>query len=151
MVVLAVGDCTRGKDSLPFLPRPNGEPGAGGPWMRRTFLELGALPTAVPCARLHVRQVLWEWDRTGQAETVELIASELVTNAVHASQGLAASRFAGRWAPGPPPVRLWVTSGRQCIVVQVWDGNHQMPVVQGTTPDAEGGRGLLLVESLSTG
>ena len=24
-------------------------------------LLLGALPSAVPCARLHARQVLWEW------------------------------------------------------------------------------------------
>jgi len=24
-------------------------------------LELGALPTAVPCARLHVRHLVWEW------------------------------------------------------------------------------------------
>lgn len=36
-------------------------------------------------------------------------------------------------------------------MVQVWDGNHQAPVVQGTAPDAESGRGLLLVESLSAG
>jgi hypothetical protein len=28
----------------------------------RSYLELGALPTAVPCARLHARHVLWEWD-----------------------------------------------------------------------------------------
>jgi hypothetical protein len=31
------------------------------PWAyRRSSLVLGALPTAVPCARLHARQVLWE-------------------------------------------------------------------------------------------
>jgi hypothetical protein len=29
-------------------------------WPLRSFLELGALPGAVPCARLHTRQVLWE-------------------------------------------------------------------------------------------
>lgn len=29
---------------------------------RRSSLLLGALPSAVPCARLHARQVLWEWD-----------------------------------------------------------------------------------------
>jgi hypothetical protein len=148
MGALVIGDCMQGKDPLPVLPHPYGEPDAGG---RRTFLALGALPTAVPCARLHVRQMLWEWGRTGPAETVELLTSELVTNAVRASQGLAGSRFAGRWAPGLPPVRLWVTSDRQCIVVQVWDGNHQAPVIRGTALDAESGPGLLLVESLSAG
>jgi hypothetical protein len=30
-------------------------------WPLRSFLELGALPGAVPYARLHARQVLWEW------------------------------------------------------------------------------------------
>jgi hypothetical protein len=32
-----------------------------GRWPLRSFLELGALPSAVPCARLHTRQLLWEW------------------------------------------------------------------------------------------
>jgi hypothetical protein len=30
-------------------------------WPLQSFLELGSLPSAVPCARLHVRQLLWEW------------------------------------------------------------------------------------------
>jgi hypothetical protein len=33
-------------------------------WPLRTFLELGALPGAVPCARLHARNVLGEWGLT---------------------------------------------------------------------------------------
>ncbi len=32
-----------------------------GEWLLQDFIELGALPGAVPCARLHVRQVLWEY------------------------------------------------------------------------------------------
>src|SRR6266851_4336851 len=35
--------------------------GTSGSWQLRTLLGLAALPSAVPCARLHVRQVLWEW------------------------------------------------------------------------------------------
>jgi hypothetical protein len=31
-------------------------------WPLQSFLELGSLPGAVPCARLHVRHLLWEWD-----------------------------------------------------------------------------------------
>jgi len=31
------------------------------PWPLRSSLELGALSSAVPCARLHVKHVLWEW------------------------------------------------------------------------------------------
>jgi len=73
-----------------------------------TYLELGALPTAVPCARLHVKHVLREWQMAQLADPVELIVAELVTNAMQASAGLTTSQFAGRWSPGLPPVRLWL-------------------------------------------
>lgn len=118
-------------------------------WELRTFLELGALPTAVPCARLHARQVLWEWHLDALSATAELIVSELVTNAVHASAGLTGSRRAGRWVAGTPPVRLWLLSNRERILIQVWDANDRHPAPQQPGPDAESGRGLLLVESLS--
>lgn len=121
----------------------------GAEWELRTFLELGALPTAVPCARLHARQVLWEWHLDALADTTELLISELVTNAVHASAGLTGSRRAGRWVPGTPPVRLWLSSDRERILVQVWDASDRHPAPQRPGPDAESGRGLLLVESLS--
>lgn len=29
-------------------------------WPLRSYLELGILPSAVPCARLHARNILWE-------------------------------------------------------------------------------------------
>jgi hypothetical protein len=118
-------------------------------WTLRTFLELGALPTAVPCARLHTKQVLWEWQLSELADTAELIVSELTTNAVQASVGLTGSRRSGRWVPGVPPVRLWLFSDGQRVLVQVWDGNDKLPAPQHAEPDAETGRGLLLVESLS--
>lgn len=118
-------------------------------WTLRTFLELGALPTAVPCARLHTKQVLWEWRLSALADTAELIVSELVTNAVHASAGLTGSRRSGRWVPGVPAVRLWLFSDRRRVLIQVWDGNDKLPASQNAEPDAETGRGLLLVESLS--
>jgi hypothetical protein len=46
-------------------------------------------------------------------------------------------------------VRLWLQSHQQRIAVQVWDANNQLPARHPATPDAESGRGLLLVESLS--
>src|SRR5262249_7031132 len=78
-----------------------------------TYLELGALPTAVPCARLHVKHVLREWQMPQLADPVELVVAELVTNAMQASAGLTSSQFAGRWSPGLPPVRLWLASDGQ--------------------------------------
>ena len=57
-------------------------------WPLRDFLELGALPGAVPCARAHTTQLLWEWGPglASLADSAELIVSELITNAVVASR-----------------------------------------------------------------
>lgn len=107
------------------------------------------MPSAVPCARLHAKHVLWEWRLEGVADSVELIVSELTTNAVAVSAGLTGSRYGGRWRAGTPPVRLWVSSDRQRVLVQIWDGDHSLPERQGTDLLAENGRGLLLVEGLS--
>jgi anti-sigma regulatory factor (Ser/Thr protein kinase) len=126
---------------------PAKAPGAN--WELHTSLELGALPTAVPCARLHARQVLWEWHLDELSETAELIVSELVTNAVQASVGLTGSRRSGRWVPGTPPVRLWLSSDKERVLIQVWDSSDRHPAPQQPGPDVESGRGLLLVESLS--
>ena len=120
------------------------------PWPHQSFLELGALPTAAPCARLHAMLVLWEWDLGGLVRTAALVVSELVSNAVQASAGLTGSRFAGQWAPGTPPVRLWLSADDQRLVIQVWDGSDRPPVPQPVVPEAASGRGLLLVGSLSS-
>jgi anti-sigma regulatory factor (Ser/Thr protein kinase) len=133
---------------VPLAAAPSSSPELAAGWPLQSFLELGALPGAVPCARLHARQVVWEWGMTELAEAVELALSELVTNAVRASTGLLGSRYAGRWAAGLPPVRLWLQSDRQRIVIQVWDGDHRMPVRRAVAVEAESGRGLLLLESV---
>ncbi|HUY45698.1 MAG TPA: ATP-binding protein [Streptosporangiaceae bacterium] len=126
------------------------EHGAARPsWPLRSYLELSPLPTAVPCARGHARLVMAEWGLAGLADTVELIVSELVTNGLRASAGLLGSRFGGRWSPGFPPIRMWLSSDRRTVLVQVWDGNDRMPARKEPSPDAEGGRGLLVVEALS--
>ena len=57
-------------------------------WPLRDFIELGALPGAVPCGRLHARQLLWEWGLTRLSESTELLVSELMTNAMHASRAM---------------------------------------------------------------
>jgi anti-sigma regulatory factor (Ser/Thr protein kinase) len=118
-------------------------------WPLQSYLEFGALPTAVACGRLHAKQVLWEWDMDALADAAEIIVSELMTNAVQASVGLTRSLYGGQWSEGLPPVRLWLFSDQRRVAVQVWDGNDNMPVPEHLPPDAEGGRGLLLVETLS--
>lgn len=116
---------------------------AGG-WPLRDAVQLGALPGAVPCARLHVRQVLWEWGLATLIEGAELLASELVTNAIAASRA---------WAPAAP-VGLWLLSDRTRVLILVWDASPRPPVPaaagwDAASADAESGRGLLLVEAIS--
>ncbi len=111
----------------------------------RSYLELGALPTAVPCARLHARHLLWEWGMTELAPTTELLVSELLTNAVQATAGHA----------DQAAVRLQLSGDHACVLIEVWDADPQPPVPKDLgedgTPDPleEGGRGLFLVATLS--
>ena len=116
-----------------------GQPG----YVRQSRLVLGALPSAVPCARLHTRLVLAEWGLQALAETAELLVSELVTNAVRASAGLPGRRL------GLPTVRLWLSADHEHALIEVWDADERMPVCEQPDPDAEHGRGLYLVEALS--
>jgi anti-sigma regulatory factor (Ser/Thr protein kinase) len=119
-------------------------------WPLQTFLKLGALPSAVPCARLHIRQILWEWNLEPLTYSTELIVSELVTNAIHASHSLTASRYNGRWTPGRPPVRMWLQSNGEQVLIQIWDASDCTPKPRAEELEAENGRGLLLVTHLTT-
>ena len=106
---------------------------------------LAALPTAPACARGHVRAVAREWDVPGELTgTAELLTSELVTNAVQASQRLTARAD----LPVSPVVRVWLLSDWVSIVINVWDGCEEMPVRHDAAPDEIGGRGLMIVSSL---
>jgi anti-sigma regulatory factor (Ser/Thr protein kinase) len=75
-----------------------------------------------------------------------LLTSELVTNAVQASQRLGARADLAII----PVVRLWMLSDLTSLVIHVWDGNDQMPVRRDAGLDEESGRGLMLVESLAS-
>lgn len=138
--------------SVRLLPFHQSDSHPSDQWPLRTFIELGALPSAVPCARLHARQVLWEWGLNSLIDTIELVVSELVTNALRACEALIASRYDGHWAPGKPPIRLWLFSDRKQVLIQVWDASDLVPQPQPQHEelDAENGRGLLLVTCLST-
>lgn len=113
--------------------------GINVPWPLQDFLELGALAGAVPCARLHARQVLWEWGLGSLGESAELLVAELLTNAVKASRVMTQDS----------PVRLWLASDSSQVLILVWDASPQPPVRISTSGEAENGRGLMLVEAIS--
>lgn len=112
---------------------------AADDWPLCSYLELGAFHSAVPCARLHARQILWEWDLAELSEAVELLVSELTTNAVQVSQSLELTS----------PIRLWLLSDQRRVIVSVWDSSPLPPARIDMPEDAEGGRGLLIVEAVS--
>jgi anti-sigma regulatory factor (Ser/Thr protein kinase) len=111
----------------------------------RSYLELGALPGAVPCARLHTRQVLWEWDLGELSEAAELVVSELVTNALQTTVDRAL----------PAPIRLWLSNDGVRVLIEVWDADPRPPrpkplgIDDVLEPGDDSGRGLFLVASVS--
>lgn len=129
-----------GRPGLSTVPPLRGEATAmAAGWPLRDYLELGALPSAVPCARLHARLLVHEWGHASLADNVEILVSELVTNAVHASRALGQAS----------PVRLWLLADSARVLVIVWDASPHLPVCADVSAEAESGRGLVLVEAIS--
>jgi anti-sigma regulatory factor (Ser/Thr protein kinase) len=125
---------------VPVLPLHVQPPIGADQWPLRDFLELGALPSAVSCTRLHARLVIQEWGLAALADNIELLVSELMTNAVHAS-----------WRVGSAAsVRLWLLADRERVLIMVWDASPHAPVRAEVSAEAESGRGLMLVEAIST-
>jgi hypothetical protein len=110
---------------------------------------LGALPTAPASVRAHVRVTLSGWQLSGLAEVSELVASELAANAVN-----------GSTAPGGGPVYvggqlavigLRLHSNRSRLLVEVYDTAPGRPVLRRAGVNAESGRGLAIVDTLTGG
>jgi len=106
-----------------------------------THLEIAALSTGPGVVRGHIRAVALEWGLEELADTAELLASELVTNALQASARLRATV--------PAVIRVWIISDGVSMVIHVWDACPEMPVAQEAALDDDGGRGLMLVHELS--
>jgi len=120
-------------------------------WPLLSHIDLRALPTSASSARLVTKSTLHGWRLGGLAETAELLVSEIVTNAVRASTPGGHRQPETGQAARPPLLRLWLTSDGRSVLIQVWDSDHHHhPVRKDPGPDAEAGRGLVLIETLST-
>jgi hypothetical protein len=126
------------------------DPARPGQWPLQSRLELGALPGAVPCARLHARLVLTEWGQTRLADSVELIVSELMTNALRACSDPVAGGPGYDAAGRAASLGVRLASDWQQVLVEVWDGAAAPPVPGQVSHDGETGRGLLMVEAVSS-
>ena len=110
-----------------------------GYWRLSSRLELGSLPTAVPCARLHAKHILREWNLAQVADDAELIVSELMTNALKAVRPQSEIQ----------PIALHLLASHEYLVIQVWDALSAAPVPRPHAIDAGTGRGLEIVGLLS--
>lgn len=129
-----------------------GSPSGGGDvaaWPLTDTLTLGALPTAVGSARVHVQMVLSEWAITDATENTTLIVSELVTNAVLASTDSYGRPRYMEGTLGLPIIHLRLSADHVRLLIAVWDLSSQAPAMQQPENDADNGRGLVLVEALS--
>jgi anti-sigma regulatory factor (Ser/Thr protein kinase) len=100
---------------------------------RRVRLTTG--PAAAAEARRQVRAAICTWDVPVDPDIAVLLTSELVTNAIR--------HQAGR------TVTLVITCSEDQLRVDVYDTSCFMPVLVDAPADAETGRGLMLVATLS--
>jgi len=103
--------------------------------LRERRVRLTAGPAAAGEARRQVRAAIAAWDVPVDQDVAVLLTSELVTNALaHEVTGL---------------VMLAVTCSRGQLRVDVHDTSRALPMLVDAAVDAETGRGLMLVTTLS--
>jgi hypothetical protein len=106
--------------------------------------DTGVSPKTPWITRRMIRILLTEWGApAGLIDTAELVASELATNAVR----FGSIRSAG-WSH-VPAIGLAVWYLPRLVVIEVSDENEKPPEIQAAGAEAEGGRGLQLVQAMS--
>ena len=96
---------------------------------------MAAEPSSAWRARVFVSSTLAEWGRQRSADTIVLLTSEVVTNAVvHAGS----------------EIELAVECDGGRVRVEVTDGSGEQPVLRFPQPFDTSGRGLGLVDTLSS-
>ena len=123
------------------VPEPDSGAGtAFHSWPHVSGLELSGQPRAVPCARLHTRHMLREWGLDHLAPDAELLVSELMGNAVQASGSPDGATLL-------TALRLLADDAR--FIVEVWDQSPYPPQPRQAPDDAEGGRGLIVIDAIA--
>jgi anti-sigma regulatory factor (Ser/Thr protein kinase) len=98
-------------------------------------VRLAAGPKAPAEARRQVQAVIRAWDVPVDPDVAALLTSELVTNAISHEPG--------------PTVTVAITCSLGELRVDVHDTSRRLPVLANIPADAEAGRGLMLVATLS--
>jgi len=97
---------------------------------------LAASPSAPRVARRHVRHTMTSWGlHQGLVETAVLVASELVANAAKAAAG---------------QILLTLCYAGQALRIEVTDASTNPPLLADGPPEAESGRGMVIVDALTS-
>ena len=128
------GNLTMPASTSPQLRIPASAP------THHTHLELRPAPSAVPAARHHTRAVLFAWGLGAIADDVQLVVSELVTNAIEATASL----------PEPVPIELDIAEYPGQLLLQVCDASPDLPAQRQPDDTAPNGRGLHIINNLSS-
>ncbi len=102
--------------------------------MAQMEAEFDGTPASAHAARRFVARALASWGLEDAESHLELLTSELVTNAVcHART----------------PYHLVVACEGPRVRVEVRDGSAARPTARRARPDADAGRGLMIVDALA--
>ena len=108
-----------------------------GPTVRRKLrLTLTAVPAAAAAARSQVRAAIYALDIPVDPSVAVLLTSELVTNAIRHETG--------------KTIELVISCAYGQLHVDVYDTSPALPLPVDGPADAEIGRGLMLLASLSS-
>ncbi|MEU9708373.1 ATP-binding protein [Streptomyces sp. NPDC047967] len=107
-------------------------------------------PNAVRLARLHTEDLLPKWGvPSGVVETVRLLVSELVTNAVQHSQDDETQGPVLAMRKAAQTFELTLERLRDAVRVAVWDRDPRPPLLKEVGVESEGGRGVFIVAMMS--
>jgi anti-sigma regulatory factor (Ser/Thr protein kinase) len=110
--------------------------------VRTAMFRFDPVPESAGKARRAARGVLAAWDLHAIAEDVDLVVSELVTNALLHTGGAAGGAL--------DPVRLELEWSGKAFTCRVVDSCALPPLPEDADHNAESGRGLILVEALAS-
>jgi len=120
-------------------------PWPAAPWpLSDVTAPLPAVELTPSSVRAGARQTLANWNLPDAVDLIGLVATELATNAVHASRPM---RLAGH----PSVIRACLLTDRLVARVEVWDEAPGFPALRDAPHDAENGRGLILVNNVTAG
>jgi anti-sigma regulatory factor (Ser/Thr protein kinase) len=113
-------------------------------------LRLPAIPSAAGMSRRYLTQLLRAWQLAAVTDTAQLMASELVANAVTAAQAPEGGVLLEEEQPTSRPIELGVRRTEISVIIEVTDPNPEPPVLRRAEAMDEGGRGLWIVAILGT-